>query len=104
MASSFFVAAQPPTFSPNYGGVIATTGNEDFAIGIYAVNTSQGGSADYLVLNYTWSCPGPPIDTGEFGSDTMIVDSVRYNGIRHLHSRHVHAVWRMGGHSSHRGE
>jgi hypothetical protein len=66
--------------SPNYGGVIATTGKEDTAIGIYAVNTTQGGSVDYLVLNFTWNCPGPPPDTGEFGSDTMIVDSVRYTG------------------------
>jgi hypothetical protein len=63
--------------SPNYGGVIATTGDEDYAIGIYAINRSQGGSVDYLSLNYTWTCPGPPADTGEFGSDTMIVDSVR---------------------------
>ena len=66
--------------SPNYGGVIATTADEETAIGIYAVNVSQGGSVDYLVLNFTWSCPGPPTDTGEFGSDTMIVDSVRYTG------------------------
>jgi hypothetical protein len=64
--------------APDYGGVIATTGDEDTAIGIYAVNTTQGGSVDYLVLNFTWSCPGPPTDTGEFDSDTMIVDSVRY--------------------------
>ena len=40
--------------SPNYGGVIATTGDEETAIGIYAVNTTQGGSIDYLVLNFTW--------------------------------------------------
>jgi len=66
--------------NPNYGGVIATTGDENTAIGIYAVNTTQGGSVDFLVLNFTWSCPGPPPDTGEFGSDTMIVDSVRYTG------------------------
>ena len=66
--------------SSNFGGVIATTGDENAAIGIYAVNTSQGGSVDYLVLNFTWSCPGPPSDTGEFDSDTMIVDSVRYTG------------------------
>jgi hypothetical protein len=66
--------------SPNYGGVIATTGDEATAIGIYAVNTSQGGSVDYLVLNFTWSCPGPPPDMGEFDPDTMIVDSVRYTG------------------------
>jgi hypothetical protein len=70
----------PPTFSPNYGGVIATTGDKNFAIGIYAVNTSQGGSADYLLLDYTWTCPGPPLDAGEFGSDTMIVDAVRGTG------------------------
>ena len=70
----------PPTSSPDYGGVIAATGNEDFAIGIYAVNTRRGGSADYLSLNYTWTCPGPPPDTGQFGSDTMIVDSVRTSG------------------------
>jgi hypothetical protein len=62
----------------DYGGVIATTGDENTAIGIYAVNTTQGGSVDYLVLNFTWNCPGPPTDTGEFDSDTMIVDSVRY--------------------------
>jgi hypothetical protein len=66
--------------SPNYGGVIATTGDEETAIGIYAVNTTQEGSVDYLVLNFTGNCPGPPPDTGEFGSDTMIVDSVRYTG------------------------
>ena len=66
--------------SPNYGGVIATTGDESTAIGIYAVKTTQGGSVDYLVLNFTWNCPGPPTDTGEFDSDTMIVDSVRYTG------------------------
>src|SRR5579871_5357958 len=66
--------------TPGYGGVIASTGNEDAAIGIYAVNRSQGGSVDYLVLNFTWSCPGPPADTGEFGFDTMIVDAVRYTG------------------------
>lgn len=66
--------------NPNYGGVIATTGDEDTAIGIYAVNTAQGGSVDFLVLNFTWNCPGPPPDTGQFGSDTMIVDSVRYTG------------------------
>jgi hypothetical protein len=70
----------PSTFSPNYGGVIATTGDEDFAIGIYAVNTAQGGSADYLLLNYTWTCPGAPSDMGEFAADTMIVDSVRGGG------------------------
>ena len=64
--------------SPNYGGVIATTGDEDYAIGIYGVNRTQGGSVDYLLLNYTWTCPGPPKDTGEYDSDTMIVDSVRY--------------------------
>jgi hypothetical protein len=66
--------------SSNYGGVIATTGNEDYAIGIYAVNRTQGVSVDYLLLNYTWTCPGPPKDTGEHASDTMIVDSVRYTG------------------------
>lgn len=66
--------------TPNYGGVIATTGDEETAIGIYAVNRTQGGSVDYLVLNFTWNCPGPPPDTGEFDSDTMIVDSVRYTG------------------------
>lgn len=66
--------------TPGYGGVIASTGNEDSAIGIYAVNRSQGGSVDYLVLNFTWACPGPPPDTGEFGFDTMIVDAVRYTG------------------------
>ena len=60
--------------------MIATTGDEQTAIGIYAVNRSQGGSVDYLVLNFTWSCPGPPPDTGEFDSDTMIVDSVRASG------------------------
>jgi hypothetical protein len=68
------------SISPNYGGVIATTADEDTAIGIYAVNVSQGRSGDYLVLNFTWSCPGPPTDTGEFGGDTMIFDSVRYTG------------------------
>lgn len=68
------------TTTPNYGGVIATTGDKDAAIGIYAVNTTQGGSVDYLSLNFTWSCPGPPRDTGEFGSDTMIVDAIRYTG------------------------
>jgi hypothetical protein len=66
------------SIAPNYGGVIATTGDTDAAIGIYAVNTAQGGSVDWLVLNFTWSCPGPPPDTGELGSDTMIVDAVRY--------------------------
>lgn len=66
--------------TPNYGGVIASTANKDYAIGIYAVNRTQGGSVDYLLLNYTWTCPGPPKDTGEFGSDTMIVDSVRGQG------------------------
>jgi len=66
--------------TPNYGGVIATTGNQDAAIGIYAVNRTAGGSVDYLVLNFTWSCPGPPSDTGQLGGDTMIVDSVRYTG------------------------
>jgi hypothetical protein len=70
------------SIAPSYGGVIATTGNADTAIGIYAVNTAQGGSVDFLVLNFTWSCPGPPSDTGEFGSDTMIVDAVRYTGYR----------------------
>jgi hypothetical protein len=66
--------------TPNYGGVIATNREKDAAIGIYAVNRTQGGSVDYLSLNFTWSCPGPPMDTGEFGSDTMIVDSVRTSG------------------------
>lgn len=70
------------SIAPSYGGVIATTGNADAAIGIYAVNTTQGGSVDFLVLNFTWSCPGPPTDTGEFGSDTMIGDAVRYTGYR----------------------
>ena len=51
--------------------------NDDYiqkrsAIGIYAVSTTQGGSVDYLVLNFTWSCPGPATDMGEFDSDAMI--------------------------------
>jgi hypothetical protein len=66
--------------TPNHGGVIATTGDEDTAIGIYAVNTTQGESVDNLVVNFTRTCLGPPPDTGEVDSDTMIVDSVRYTG------------------------
>jgi hypothetical protein len=64
--------------NPNYGGVIATTADKSAAIGIYAVNTTQGGSVDWLVLNFTWTCPGPPSDTRERDWDTTIVDAVRY--------------------------
>jgi hypothetical protein len=68
------------TINPNFGGVIATTGDKDAAIGIYAVNTRQEGSVDYLALTPTWNCSGPPPDNGEFAFDTMIVDAVRYTG------------------------
>jgi hypothetical protein len=64
------------TFTPNYGGVIATTPNQQYAVGEYAVSTSQGGSAAYLAAGGTWACPGPPSDTGEFDFDTTILDAV----------------------------
>jgi hypothetical protein len=63
------------TFSPNYGGVIASTGDENVAIGIYAVNTRQGGSVDDFTLDFVQA--SPPSNTGVFGFDTMILDAVR---------------------------
>jgi hypothetical protein len=73
-------ASGPVTFSPNYGGVIAAAGDEKTAIGIYGVNTIQGGSVEHLSLTFTWSCPGPPAHTGEGDFDTMYLNAVRYTG------------------------
>lgn len=73
-------ASGPATTAPNYGGVIAATRDEQTAIGIYGAKITQGGSVQYFSLKFTWTCPGPPVHTGESDFDTMYLNAVRSTG------------------------
>ncbi len=62
------------SFSPRFGGVIASDQTGAHAMGEYGVNTSQGGSVDSLLM-FRLLCTGD--GTSESSFDTVKLDAVR---------------------------
>ena len=61
-------------FTPDFGGVIVSDPSKAFAMGEYAVNTSQGGPVSYLAM-WKFFCFGDGISAASF--DTVKLDAVR---------------------------
>ncbi len=66
------------TFAPGFGGVIISDASTNFAMGSYAVSTSQGGSLTHFRL-YKFFCAGD--GAGEFKFDTAKWTAIRLGSI-----------------------
>jgi hypothetical protein len=62
------------SFSPRFGGVLASDQTGAHAMGEYGVNTSQGGSVDSFAI-YSFLCAGS--GTSESSYDTVKLDAVK---------------------------